>query len=180
MLKENKSKIISKLTYLSIAIVMTGIFVYTSCQSLGVNSKTKLAIENTIESDCINQNSMYDYKLDNYIEIIVGKNTEVIVDLVDIETEKTVRTVHIKRMEEYHLKHIPEGKYRMHIVYGDEYAEETSNGICKGFFKKQTSTEVDKNILDTYIVKTSGGLNVPSYSISLDLPESEKSDQSSK
>ncbi|GAA4276721.1 hypothetical protein GCM10022259_14450 [Aquimarina mytili] len=159
---------------------MVGTFAYTSCQSLSTNSKTKYAVESTIESACINQNSTYDYKLDNFVKIKVGKNTEVIVDLVNIETEKTVRTAHIKRKQEHYIRHIPEGKYRLHVIYGEEYTEETSNEICKGFFKKQTSTDVDENILDTYIQKTSGGINVPSYSISFDLPDSETSDKLSK
>lgn len=179
MLQKTKSKTISKFKYLLLIPVITSILVYTSCSDDSSQSETnskngtteKSATENKVETACLNHNSIYDKSLNNYLKIEVGKYTDVIVSVINIDTEKSVRTAYIKRTQAYYLRNIPEGQYRIDIIYGEDYTEETLNGVCTGFFKKQKLTESPENFLDFNTVTTSKGKNVPSYSLSLDLTD---------
>ncbi len=112
----------------------------------------------------------YEYKLDNYLKIEVGKNTDVVVKLVKMgKTEKddeTVRIVYINSNQTQFIRNVPEGKYYCVIAYGKEWKE---NGVGKGSFTKNALYEKGQDELDFNVIKTEDGLNVPSYSLSLDL-----------
>ncbi len=122
------------------------------------------------ESKCLNQNAVYDMNLDNYLKLSMGNTTEVILDIVSINTKKTVRTVYLKKNITKYVKNIPEDEYRLHIQYGTGYAEKTANGICTGYFKSNTLKEISDQILNYNNIKTKTGFNIPSYNIQLDLP----------
>ncbi len=118
---------------------------------------------------CINKNSVYDMKLDNYLKLTVGANTEVIVDVVSLTNGKRIRSKHLEKNVTSYIKNIPEDKYQLHIEYGTGYAEKTIDGVCTGYFKDSKAKKIDKNTLDFTTIKTKKGLNVPSYSLKLDL-----------
>lgn len=121
------------------------------------------------ESNCLNQNAVYETKLDNYLKLEIGNNTEVIVEIKSIETSKIVRTVHLLRNQKYRIKNIPEGKYRLDVTYGEDYTEENVDGKCKGFFKIDKMHEEGEDVLDFSTIRTEEGLNIPSYTMVLDL-----------
>ncbi|WP_299434903.1 M56 family metallopeptidase [uncultured Aquimarina sp.] len=177
MLQKSQSKSIAKFKYLLLIPVITGILTYTSCKK--ENNKPTLdqneRVKNDFESACINQNSQYNKNLDNYLKVTVGTNTDVIVDLVNIETSETIRTAYIPKTTMHFIRNIPEGKYRLDVVYGENYTEETIAEKCKGFFKNEKISENGENILDYHTVTTDQGKNVPSYALALDLvPPHEK------
>ncbi len=192
MLQKSKSKSIAKFKYLLLTPVIAGILTYTSCNETSIaNTKTNESFLKTTESSlvpdtksssitdaeppCINQNSEYDKKLDNYLKISNGKDSEVIINITSIETSKTIRKIHLVRNQEYYIKNIPEGKYRLDVDYGDEYIEEPINEKCTGFFKKKVTSEVGKDILDFYTLKTDNGIHVPSYNLEISLSEPDDS-----
>ncbi len=183
MLQKTKSKTIAKFKYLLLVPVIIGILTYTSCsdesnQPINNNIGNSSSIKNSNisehlksgEPECPNQNSEYDKNLDNYLKIAVGKNTEVIVDIISIESSKKIRTVYIANNTTQFIRHIPEGKYKFHIAYGYDYAEKTVDGICKAYFKNEKLTEQGIQVLDFNTIKTKEGVNVPSYNLTLDLP----------
>ncbi len=112
----------------------------------------------------------FDYKLDNYLKIVVGGNTEVVVKLIKMgkteSDDQTVRIVYINSNQTQYIKNIPQGEYYCVIAYGKDWRE---NGPGKGSFAKNALYEKDASILDFNVVKTEAGLNVPSYTLSLDL-----------
>ncbi len=184
MLQKTKSKTIAKFKYLLLIPVMTGILAYTSCgkesnetnddqveRSQGNEIADVTKISKSGEPKCPNQNSQYDNKLDNYVKVRNGKSTEVIIDVISSETSKKVRTVFITANTTQFIRNIPEGKYKIHVAYGEDYAEKTVDGVCKAYFKKEIRTEVNENTLDFNTVTTKQGLNVPSYNLSVDLRE---------
>ena len=178
MLQKNKSKAISKFKYLLLVPVITGILVYTSCSddtdtNAGVLSSTS---ENKSESACLNENAIYDKKMDNFLEIETKENSEAIVALVNIETNKTVRSAHIQQMQKHSMKNIPEGKYRLKIIYGEGYAEEIINGVCTGYFKESIKTEAGEDIIDFNKIINESGVDVPSYEMSIDIAELSEDD----
>ncbi|WP_298318582.1 SH3 domain-containing protein [uncultured Aquimarina sp.] len=116
----------------------------------------------------------FEYKLDNYLKVDVGNNTDVIVKLVKMgKTEKddeTVRIVYINSGSTQFIRNIPQGEYYCVIAYGKEWKESPSkNGKRQGTFTKNPLYEKGQDILDYNTIKTEEGINVPSYSLSLDL-----------
>ncbi|WP_299188018.1 SH3 domain-containing protein [uncultured Aquimarina sp.] len=116
----------------------------------------------------------YEYKLDNYLKIEVGQNTDVVVKLVKMgktaKDDETVRIVFINSSQTQFIRNIPEGEYYCVIAYGKEWRESPSkNGKRQGTFTKNALYEKGQDILDFNTIKTEAGLNVPNYSLSLDL-----------
>ena len=112
----------------------------------------------------------FNYKLDNYLKINVGKNTDVMVKLVRMgKTEaqdKVVRLIYINSNTTQFIRNIPEGEYYCVIAYGKDWRE---NGPGKGVFTINPLYEKGQDILDFNTKKTAEGINLPSYSLSLDL-----------
>lgn len=115
----------------------------------------------------------FDYKLDNYLKIKVGKNTEVVVKMYKMGKTKAedqlVRVTYINSNATQFIRNIPEGEYRLKIAYGRDWRETTKNGKKFGTFTKNALYEEGNQILDFNTVKTSKGINVPSYNLALDL-----------
>ncbi|WP_298545498.1 M56 family metallopeptidase [uncultured Aquimarina sp.] len=180
MLQKSQSKSIAKFKYLLLIPVITGILTYTSCKdSEGAPSNppsTTQENENIMENDvsvrnqpdCLNKDSKYDYKLDNYLKITTGENSEILAKIVSLETSEVIRKAVIPRSQTFFIRHIPEGVYRIDVVYGEEYAEKDVDGSCTGFFKKELLFEQGEDILDFTAIVTDQGKNVPSYSLEID------------
>lgn len=109
-----------------------------------------------------NYKGKYDYKLDNYLKIAVGKNTDVVVKLVKMGKTKaqdeTVRIVYINSGNTQYIRNIPEGQYYCVIAYGKEWKE---NGPGQGTFTINALYEKGQDILDFTTVKTAQGINMP-------------------
>lgn len=171
MLQKSQSKSIAKFKYLLLIPVITGILTYTSCKDTDnaklTNAKERIRSSN--QSDCLNKDSKYDYTLDNYLKITTGKNSEILAKIISIETSEIIRKAVIPRSQTFFIRHIPEGVYRIDVVYGEEYAEKDADGSCTGFFKKELLFEQGKDILDFTAIVIDQGKHVPSYSLEIDL-----------
>ncbi|GGX22187.1 M56 family metallopeptidase [Aquimarina muelleri] len=179
MLLKTKSKTTSKFKYLILAPVLIGILIYTSCSDNENQIKNSTTIENSKnlnsskplisqEPKCPNQNSLYEKKLDNYLSIRNGKNHEAIINIISVETSKKIRTIYFSKNQTYFSRNIPEGKYKLHITYGEDYAEKMVDGKCLAYFKNEKEKVTNENLFDFNGVKTDTGYHTPSYSISLD------------
>ncbi|WP_344925508.1 SH3 domain-containing protein [Aquimarina addita] len=135
------------------------------------SSWTKKTYKNGATPKSFNFKGKYEYKLDNYLKIEVGKNTDVVVKLVKQgktpSDDETVRIVYINSNQTQFIRNIPEGEYYCVIAYGKDWREEA--GTNNGTFTKNALYERGKDVLNFYTIKTSDGINVPSYSLSLDL-----------
>ncbi len=118
----------------------------------------------------------FDYKLDNYLKIKVGKNTEVVVKMYKMgktaSDDELVRVTYINSSTTQFIRNVPEGEYYLKIAYGRQWVETTKNGKRFGTFAKNALYEKAPQILDFNTVKTSKGINVPSYNLTLDLQAS--------
>ncbi len=186
MLQKSKSKSVAKFKYLLLIPAIAGILTYTSCseETKQTENDTVESLKDTKTSDdayaasflssepqCPNENAEYDKKLDNYLQIRSGKNAEVIVDMIALATSKKIRTVHLKKNQTFFIRNIPEGKYKLHIAYGDDYAEKTIDNQCLAYFKNEKLTEVGNDILDFSVVQTDKGVNVASYKLEVNLDD---------
>ncbi len=114
----------------------------------------------------------YDYKLNNYLKLKIGNNTDVVVKLFRMDDKKgdtPIREVFVNSGATHHIRNIPAGEYYLKIAYGKDWKETTKNGKRHGTFTKSALYERDAAILDFTPQKTATGLNVPSYTLSLDL-----------
>ncbi|AXT56357.1 hypothetical protein D1815_11535 [Aquimarina sp. AD1] len=138
------------------------------------SSWEKKAYKSGATPKSFNFKGKYEYKLDNYLKIEVGQNTDVVVKLVKMgktaKDDETVRIVFINSSQTQFIRNIPEGEYYCVIAYGKEWRESPSkNGKRQGTFTKNALYEKGQDILDFKTIKTEAGLNVPNYSLSLDL-----------
>ncbi len=118
----------------------------------------------------------FDYKLDNYLKIKVGKNTEVVVKMYKMgktaAQDELVRVTYINSSTTQFIRNVPEGEYYLKIAYGKDWREKVVDGKKFGTFTKNALYEKAPQILDFNTVKTSKGINVPSYNLTLDLQPS--------
>ncbi|WP_298310630.1 M56 family metallopeptidase [uncultured Aquimarina sp.] len=127
------------------------------------------------EPSCANQDeSRYNYEIDNYLRITNGKNAEIIIDILSTETEESFRTVYLPKNTDYFIRNIPEGIYNLKILYGEGYKEDTKNEKCMLSFTNKKIVERGEDILDFNTIQSSKGLNVPSYSMTIDMLDENK------
>jgi uncharacterized protein YgiM (DUF1202 family) len=119
--------------------------------------------------ECENISPSFDLKLDNYLKIHVGANTDSAIKLmkIDGQSEACIRTVYIKSNESYEMKNIPAGKYYLKIAYGKDYRKKIVNNQCYQKFMVNAMYEKGKDILDFNLIKEKNGLSVPSYELFL-------------
>ncbi len=185
MLQKSKSQSIAKFKYLLLIPLITGILMYTSCEketnpsTIKDISETKKPVsDDQPESICINTNPVHDESLDNYLNITTGSSAEVLISIVSIKTSEIIRRAHIKKNKTHRVQNIPEGIYRVDIIYGENYIEQEINGSCTGSFAKEVLSEIGEDTLDYTIEITDKGKNVPSYSLTVDLTDKQKNESS--
>ncbi len=123
---------------------------------------------------CLNIVPEFDYKMDNHLIIKnEGSESEAVVKLIKIDTpngeEVTYRIAFIKAGDNHDMKNIPKGKYYLKIAYGQEWKETNLNNRCTGKFTKKPQYEKGDDIVDFSPVRTSEGIELPSYELSLDV-----------
>ena len=111
----------------------------------------------------------------NYLRIInEDRNTDVVVKLIRMSDffasdELIFRTILVESSSETHIRNIPEGEYYLKISYGKDWRETIVDGKFYGKFTKNALYEKGQDILNFNTVKTSKGINVPSYNLTLGL-----------
>jgi|GEM_PF-742964 len=136
-----------------------------------------------ITPECENVNPKYDYKIDNYLRVIVGSNTDVVVKLMQVNSPKDVcvRVVYVSSGDVFSLKNIPEGKYYLKLAYGNDYRQKIVDDVCYIKFTKDAIYEKGTEELDYYKIKkpnqTIGNSvyeswDIPSYELHLEVVSS--------
>lgn len=120
---------------------------------------------------CTNIVPKYNMGIDNELKIKNKGMTDVVVKLMDINTETAIRIAYIKRGDSFSMKNIPEGVYYLKEAYGDRWVQKNVNGKCVGEFKDHAVYKKGKNKADFNIRKTyqSKGVlvSVPSYTLEI-------------
>jgi len=111
--------------------------------------------------------------VDNYIEVIVGSNTDVVIKVMNLENNNCIRYVFINSGTMYQLKNIPEGQYYLKIGYGEDWFSKVENGQCIGKFVSNPMYEKGEDIMDFNIQHTNDGYNIPSFRLELDVIKSD-------
>ena len=121
--------------------------------------------------DCENITPEYDNELENYLQIQVGSNTDVVVKMMRTSTygDRCIRVVYVNAGETYRLKNVPEGIYYLKIAYGKDYRQSIVDGKCYIKFIKSALYEKGSETMDFNVVKTSQGISVPYFKLFLDV-----------
>ena len=128
-----------------------------------------VSMKNGNISGCSKIKSKYDYQLDNKLIISVGNNADVVVKMINLETDKCIRYVYIQKNTTYSIKNIPQAKYYLKIAYGDDWGIEEGEAVCAGTFTTNTLYEKSKEIMDYNLIQTNDGKQVPSFSLKLNV-----------
>ncbi|MGP6533732.1 hypothetical protein [Ornithobacterium rhinotracheale] len=126
------------------------------------------ALSNGVMPSCYNFKSKRS-KIDNSLEITVGRGTDVVVKLMSLKNDKCIRYVYINSGTTYSINNIPEGKYYLKIAYGKNWISKVEDGRCVGKFLTNPLYEKGDDILDYNIQYTATGYSVPSYNLQLDV-----------
>jgi hypothetical protein len=145
-------------------------------EELHLKARMKLRVDGWQE-ETLNNGVMpncYNYKpkkgsLDNYLSVTVGGGTDVVIKLVNIDTDVCVRYVFVNSGTTFEIKRIPEGRYRLRIAYGKEWFSKNNLGRCIGKFARNPSYEEGNDILDFNVKHTYNGYSVPSFALKLDV-----------
>lgn len=107
----------------------------------------------------------------NNLDIIVGNNSDVIIKLINFENDMCIRNVYIKSNSSYNIQNIPKGIFYLKIAYGKDWISKSFNSdfSCYGKFLTNAVYEKSDDIMNFYDKKTNKGIEVPSYSLNLDI-----------
>jgi len=121
--------------------------------------------------DCENINPQYDFKLENYLEVNVGKNTDVVVKLMKMTNygEECIRMIYVRGGDSHRIKNVPEGKYYLKIAYGRDFRKKKVGDQCEVKFVKNAQYEKGKDSFSFNLVEKNGEIMIPSFEIFLDV-----------
>lgn len=125
-------------------------------------------MENGQLSKCYNFKPKYS-KIDNKLEVNVGVGTDVVIKLMNKETNKCIRYVFINSNTIYDIRNLPEGIYYLKIAYGKNWVSKVENGKCIGKFLSNPTYEEGSDEMDFNIQRTYEGKSIPSFELSLDV-----------
>lgn len=128
-------------------------------------------IENGQLSKCYNFKPKYS-GINNKLEVNVGGGTDVVIKLMNKETNKCIRYVFINSNSSYDIKNVPEGIYYLKIAYGKNWISKVENGKCIGKFLLNPTYEEGSEDMDFNIQRTYEGKSIPSFQLSLDVVSS--------
>ncbi len=129
-----------------------------------------------VTPECENVTPQYDFELDNYLRVIVGLGTDVVIKLMN--GKECIRIVYVRSGDTYEIKNIPEGLYYLKIAYGKDYSQKIINNQCQVKFIKNPLYERGNNILDFNKIKEPNqrignevfeNWSIPSFELFLDV-----------
>lgn len=137
------------------------------------NGWDKKQYESGQTPDCENIDPQFDYKIDNYLKVNVGSNTDVVIKLMKISSNGNddicSRIIFIRGNETYYLKNVPEGIYYLKIAYGRDWRQKIVDNQCYGKFMRNAQYEIGKNKLNFNIIHKPNGVSIPYFELSLDI-----------
>lgn len=162
-------------------------YVYSSMLMIDSNKDwEKTNYESGVTPECENYTPKYDYELNNYLRIIVGKGTDVVVKLMKkgYYEDECIRIVYVRSGDTYEIKNIPQDEYYLKIAYGKDIRKKIVEDMCYVKFMNNAKYEKGSEILKFKLIKqpnkTIGNdvyenWNVPSYELFLDIIQTKKS-----
>lgn len=84
--------------------------------------------------DCYSCKSRMDFEVNTKLIIYNNSSGDVVVKLINANSNRCVRYVYIRKGDYYDMKYIPLGKYYYKVGYGTDWRQKVENGKCVGKF----------------------------------------------
>ena len=85
---------------------------------------------------------------DNYFDISVGSGYDVVVKIVDINTDQCIRYIYVPQNQTITTNEIPQGRYYLKLSYGKDWMEKEADGITLGKFTRSVIYEKSSSAYD--------------------------------
>ncbi len=118
---------------------------------------------------CYNFKPRSNKDIDNKLEVTVGGGTDVVIKVMDKNTDRCVRYVYINSGSTYEIRHVPEGVYYLKIAYGRDWLSRVDQGECIGKFLSNSLYSRGEDEMDFRIQRSETGYSIPSFSLKLDV-----------
>ncbi len=119
----------------------------------------------------------YDFDLNNSLHISVGNQYDAVIKLVNQVTKKSIRYIYIKKGSSFEIRNIPQGKYFLKTAYGNNWMEKKTGSGCVGAFADNAVYIESSEILDFSLTYTANGYRSPSYTLMLDILQTDQTIQ---
>lgn len=151
-------------TYVLLLIIL---FPFYADSQVEDNEYYSIVINTGDKPECISCNAKYNFKLDNYLRIDATGATDIVVKIINSNTEECIRCVFISGGSRYEIVNIPEGIYYLKIAYGYEWSKKVSGSFCVAKFMRDAHYQIGNDQLDYYLKESDMGYQVPSYELEL-------------
>jgi hypothetical protein len=116
---------------------------------------------------CQNVSPKYDYSLDNYLRISITGNYDIVVKLINYDTDKCIRYIYIIGGDTYEIRNIPQGTYYVKYGFGSDFSMKKSGYSCEAKFLDNSKYEKSDKLMNFNIVESYDGYQVPSFELQL-------------
>jgi hypothetical protein len=128
--------------------------------------------------NCITSSEKFDYKTENFLKILIGRNTNVIVKVHNSINDECIRCVFINAGETFEIKNVPEGIYYLKIAFGNFWMQKKSGDLkCEGKFQQEVYYKKGDKLLDFNTVKTDTGIKIPNFELKLEIYKKNKKNE---
>ena len=119
----------------------------------------------------------YNFKIDNFLRINVGKNTDIVVKMLDYATDECIRYVYISSDDTYEISNIPEGIYYLKIAFGNDWSKLDVGPFCYAKFLEDPLYSQGEDLLDFNLIKTEFGYEFRNYELRLEVLSSNRKNE---
>lgn len=109
------------------------------------------------------------------LNISVGSGTDVVVKLMDYDSDICLRYVYVNAGTRFSIGYVPEGRYYLKLAYGRNFYTKNENGRCIGKFLDNPLYKKGDRILDFTVQRNFDGVSIPSYDLQLDVITTDRS-----
>ena len=86
--------------------------------------------------------------LDNYFDIEMGDGLNLVVKIVDAQTNKTIRYVFVRENSKANISQVPPGQYYLKMAFGHDWMINDKDLQFRGKFTRDVSYEISEDIFD--------------------------------
>ena len=128
--------------------------------------------------NCISSAEKFDYKTEDFLRILLGRNTNVVIKVHNTVNDECIRCVFINAGESFEINNIPEGIYYLKIAFGNFWMQKEFGGQkCEGKFQQEVYYKKGDKLLDFNTVKTETGVKIPNFELKLEIFKKNKKNE---
>lgn len=108
--------------------------------------------------------------LDNYFDIEMGEGLNLVVKIVDAQTNKSIRYVFVRENSKANINQVPPGQYYLKMAFGHDWMINDQDLQFRGKFTRDVSYEISEDIFD---FGQANSINAKSFSLRINMQQNE-------